>query len=106
MASKRETNRKWEYKNKVINQLIFGDFWQLNGQIRSLSLVSTLKEFDFGLATWRMTIGDFGRDGHMARANWVKTCSFDRAWEDSGPTCTNGARRMVKKAERGQAVTH
>ena len=44
------------------------------------------KEFDIGLATWRMTIGDFGRNGHMARLNWAKTCSFDRVREDSGPT--------------------
>ena len=53
-------------------------------QIQSLSLISTLREFDFGLATWRMTIGDFGRDGHMARANWAKTYSFDRAREQPG----------------------
>ena len=67
-------------------------------------MISTLREFDFGLATW--TIGDFGRDGHMAHANWAKTCSFDRAREDSGPTCTNGAQRMAKKAERGPGVGH
>ena len=29
------------------------------------------------LATWHMTIGDFGRNEHVARANWAKTYGFD-----------------------------
>ena len=51
------------------------------------------------MATFRELIGCFEVDGHVAGAEWRRNYGFDQAREDSGPTCTNGARRMAKKAE-------